>query len=72
MPNPSTHNPDLDLASECQNAAETLSALLGCVDNGEPISPALREAADTAVLQMLMIARNLRAAWLNTDPIDDD
>ncbi len=72
MPEPLIPNPDLDVASKCQHAAEALSALLGCVDNGEPISPALREAADTAVLRMLQIARNLRTAWLNTDPEDDD
>ena len=70
MPEPLIPNPDLDLATECQHAAEALSALLGCVDNSEPISPALREAADMAVLRMSQIARNLRAAWLNTDPGD--
>ena len=62
MPEPSTPNPNLHLATGCQHAAEALSALRGCVDNGEPSSPALRRAADTAVLRMLTIARNLRAA----------
>ena len=65
------NNPDFDLAADCQHAAEALSALLGCLDNGEPISPALREAADMAVLRMLQIARNLRAAGLNEDDEDE-
>lgn len=65
MPNLPDHNPDL--AGECQHAAEAWSALLGCIDKGEPISPALREAAETAMQRMLAVARNLRAARLNGD-----
>ncbi len=62
MIKPHSHNRDLDLASACQHAAEALSALIGGVDSSELISPALCEAADTAVLRMLAIARNLRAS----------
>ena len=40
-------------------------------DNGSLRPPALREAADTAILRMLQIARNQRATGLNTDDDDD-
>ena len=65
-----TAHESFDLAAEIQTAAEAFGTVLGCVLNGEVISPALREVSETAIIQLLDIARNLRAAKLNVD--DDD
>ena len=56
-----------DLVGVCEHAAEALVALLGRDDS---IPSSLRRAADTAVLELLAVAKNLRAAKLNVE--DDD
>ena len=71
-PLPITTMPDSkprDLVGVCEHAAEALIALLGRDDS---IPSSLRRAADTAVNELLMVAKNLRAAKLNVDDEDID
>ena len=66
-------DPDVpDLTTAIERAAEAFSALLDCLSNKEPIPPSLWEAADTAVGQLKMIARNLGVAKLKTDGYGGD
>ena len=53
-----------DLVGVIEYAAEVISAMLGR-DDGLPST--LRRGADTAVNELLTVARNLRAAKLNVD-----
>ena len=57
-----------DLVGVCEHAAEALVALLGRDDS---IPSSLRRAADTAVNELLMVAKNLRAAKVNVEDDDD-
>jgi hypothetical protein len=58
------------LADDLDTAAEAFSAIIGCVDNGESISPELRQVTDVAIVNLLNYARNLCASLFNVD--DDD
>ena len=58
-----------DLVGVCEHAAEALIALLG---RDDAIPSALRRAADTAVTELLTVAKNLRVAKLNVDDEDGD
>ena len=58
-----------DLVGVCEHAAEALVALLG---RDDAIPSSLRRAADTAVNELLTVAKNLRAAKLNADDEDGD
>ena len=62
-------NKQRDLIGVCEHAAEALVALLG---RDDAIPSSLRRAADTAVLELLTVAKNLRAAKLNVDDEDGD
>ena len=57
-----------DLVGVCEHAAEALVTLLG---RDDAIPSSLRRAADTAVNELLTVARNLRVAKLNVDDGDD-
>ena len=63
------HSKTRDLVGVCEHAAEALVALLGRDDS---IPSSLRPAADTAVSELLMVAKNLRAAKLNVGDEDGD
>ena len=58
-----------DLVGVCEHAAEALVALLG---RDDAIPSSLRRAADTAVNELLTVAKNLRAAKLNVDENESD
>ena len=58
-----------DLVGVCEHAADALVALLG---RDDAIPSSLRRAADTAVSELLTVAKNLRAAKLNVDDGEDE